>query len=66
MKLNEWHKAKASNNNGSCVEVMETEDGAFLLRDTKDGTDGYAHRFTSAEWRAFLAGVRAGEFDPAE
>lgn len=66
MKRNEWHKASASNNGGSCVEVMETDDDAFLLRDTKDNGTGPVLRFTRAEWRAFLAGVSAGEFNPSE
>lgn len=63
MKLNEWHNS--SNGNGSCVEVMETEHG-FLVRDTKDDESGPVHTFTPDEWRAFLAGVKRGEYDPAE
>jgi hypothetical protein len=31
--------------------------------DTKSGA-GAALRFTPAEWAAFVAGVKAGEFDP--
>jgi hypothetical protein len=33
------------------------------VRDTKDGGHGPVHRYTAAEWRAFVAGVRNGEFD---
>lgn len=62
MRLNEWHKAEANKSNGSCVEVMETEEG-FLVRDTKDGGDGPVLSFTRAEWEMFLAGVRNDEFD---
>lgn len=60
MRLNEWHKAACSNG-GACVEVMETEDG-FQVRDSGDYGTGPVLRFTHAEWAAFLAGVKAGEF----
>ncbi len=45
----------------TCVEVA-FEAGVVAVRDGKD-PDGPALRFTAAEWRAFLAGARAGEFD---
>lgn len=35
---------------------------AVMVRDAKDAA-GPVLRFTRDEWRAFLAGVRAGEFD---
>ena len=62
MKLNEWHKAVASNGGTNCVEVMETEEG-FLVRDTKDRGEGHVLSFTKEEWTAFLEGVDGGEFD---
>jgi Domain of unknown function (DUF397) len=65
MRINEWHKATASNGGTNCVEVMETEEG-FLVRDTKDGGSGPVLSFTHAEWAAFLAGVNHGEFDPVD
>lgn len=65
MRINEWHKAVASNGGTNCVEVMETEDG-FLVRDTKDSGSGPVLSFTHAEWAAFLAGVNNGEFDPMD
>lgn len=46
---------------GSCVEVAALEDGSVALRDTKVGGSPYV--FSSGEWSAFLAGVKAGEFD---
>jgi hypothetical protein len=64
MRINQWHKAEASNGGTNCVEVMETEDG-FLVRDTKDAGSGPVLSFTRAEWGAFLTGVSNGEFDPA-
>jgi hypothetical protein len=33
-----------------------------LIKDTKD-PDGPQLRFDAAEWRAFVSGIRAGEFD---
>ena len=47
---------------GSCVEVGRTDDGAVLVRDTKDRMQ-QALSFTDEEWSAFVAGVKAGEFD---
>ena len=47
---------------GACVEVRLLDDGSIGLRDSKD-TAKAAHVFTSHEWLAFIAGVRAGEFD---
>jgi len=59
-----WRTASFSGNGGgNCVEVGQGADGAILVRDTKDDTNGPVHRYTADEWRAFLAGVRAGEFD---
>ena len=57
-----WRKAEASKPNGNCVEVVETDED-FLVRDGKDGGFGPVLSFTHAEWAAFLAGVKAGEFD---
>ncbi len=36
--------------------------GGAAVRDTKDRSRP-AHRYTTGGWAAFLAGVRAGEFD---
>ena len=44
---------------GNCVGVRSTPDGVEVV-DTKDGA---ALRFTADEWAAFVAGVKAGEFD---
>ena len=49
-------------NFGNCVEVGRTDDGAVLVRDTKDRAQ-QALAFTDEEWAAFVAGVKAGEFD---
>jgi hypothetical protein len=47
---------------GNCVEVGRTPDGVVLVRDTKDRAQD-ALTFTDDEWAAFVAGVKAGEFD---
>jgi len=47
---------------GNCVEVGRTSDGVVLVRDTKDRAQE-ALAFTDEEWAAFVAGVKAGEFD---
>lgn len=57
-----WRKSSFSGNGGECVEVVG-HDGMILVRDTKDHGHGPVQRFTRAEWRAFVAGVRNGEFD---
>jgi Domain of unknown function (DUF397) len=49
-------------NFGNCVEVGRTPDGLVLVRDTKDDARA-ALSFTDEEWAAFVAGVKAGEFD---
>jgi Domain of unknown function (DUF397) len=54
---NTWRKSSFSTNNGACVEV----DGS-RIRDSKD-PHGAVLTFTPDEWRAFIAGVKAGEFD---
>jgi len=47
---------------GACVEVRLLPDGTVGLRDSKDRRKP-AHVFTQPEWRAFVLGVQAHEFD---
>jgi hypothetical protein len=58
-----WRKSSFSNGNGgnNCVEVASLVD-AVAVRDSKN-REGPTLTFTLAEWLAFLAGVRAGEFE---
>jgi Domain of unknown function (DUF397) len=58
----DWRKAKASSAQGNCVEVARNLPGIVAVRDSKD-RQGPALLFTPAEWAAFTAGVRAGEFE---
>ena len=46
---------------GNCVEVGRSADGV-VVRDTKDRVQ-QPLTFTDEEWAAFVAGVKAGEFD---
>jgi hypothetical protein len=57
-----WCKATYSQGSGNCVEVAQLDDGGHAVRDSKD-PHGPALIFTPAEWAAFTAGVRDGEFD---
>jgi hypothetical protein len=56
-----WFKSSRSSGNGACVEVAIVDDGV-AVRDTKDRATGML-QFTHEEWRAFVGGVKAGEFD---
>lgn len=57
-----WKKSTFSGGAQQCVEVAQTRDGGCWLRDSKDRSLP-AHYFTSAEWDAFIKGVKGGQFD---
>lgn len=56
-----WVKATASSSAQDCVE-MRAADGAVEVRDSKH-PHGPVHRFTRAEFAAWLDGAKHGEFD---
>jgi hypothetical protein len=58
-----WTKSKASDSNGSCLEVAKHSNGGRYVRDSKDHGTGPVLFFTEVEWAAFLDGARNGEFD---
>lgn len=57
-----FKKSSYSGDQGDCVEVAPLAGGGRAVRDSKD-RDGGVQFYSAAEWRAFIAGVRAGEFD---
>lgn len=57
-----WHKSSYSAQEGNCVETSVLPDGGRAVRDSKDRSGPMLH-FTAAEWKAFVAGVKGGEFD---
>lgn len=57
-----WRKSSRSQSNGQCVEVADNLPDVVGVRDSKDPT-GAVLAFTPDQWRTFLAGVKAGEFD---
>ena len=58
-----WRTSSFSGGNGnSCVEVAFLGSGSVAVRDTKDRALA-PHRYSAAEWAAFVAGAKASEFD---
>lgn len=59
----DWRKSRHSGSNGgNCVEVAANVPGVVAVRDSK-APGGPELVFTPAEWEAFTAGVKHGEFD---
>jgi hypothetical protein len=58
----EWQKSSRSASQGNCVEIAANLPGVIAVRDSKD-PDGLQLIFTPAQWDAFIAAVRSGEFD---
>jgi Domain of unknown function (DUF397) len=58
-----WRKSSYSNGSGGdCVDVALKLPKVVAVRDSKN-PDGSRLIFSHDEWSAFVAGVRAGEFD---
>ncbi len=57
-----WHKSRHSNPDGSCFEVAVLDGGEVAVRNSRF-PDGPVLVYTPAEVRAFLRGVKDGEFD---
>lgn len=55
-----WHRS-ATCTGSSCVEVSRHPDGV-AVRDSKDPERGYLV-YSREEWAAFVAAIKAGEFD---
>jgi hypothetical protein len=57
-----WIKSSHSYSNGNCVQAARLPGGQIGVRDSKNPR-GPVLVFTPAEWAAFLARARRGEFD---
>jgi hypothetical protein len=60
-----WHiSSRSADSGGSCVEAGPLADGSgrVALRHSK-APDAATIVYTRAEWDAFVAGVKGGEFD---
>ena len=57
-----WRKSAHSNPSGNCVEIAELPDGAIAIRNSRYPA-GPALVCAPAEFAAFLASARDGEFD---
>ena len=55
-----WRTSSYTNNGDACVEVATNLPGVVAVRDSRD-RNGPVLVFTSAQWREFTAGIRAGE-----
>lgn len=61
MDHNTFRRSSFCTDAHGCVEVA-VADGRVVVRDAKQA-DGPELTFDRAEWRAFVAGVKAGEFE---
>jgi len=59
--IDRWVRSSFCVADNDCVEVSRTAAGV-MVRDSKDPR-GALLQFSWPEWRAFAAGVKAGEFD---
>lgn len=57
-----WRKSSRSGGGSNCVEIAMLGSRAVAVRDSKNPT-GSVLLFTSAQWAAFLHGVRGGDFE---
>ncbi|MFB8205382.1 DUF397 domain-containing protein [Kitasatospora purpeofusca] len=57
-----WRKSSFSGETGACIEVADGLPCVLPVRDSKDPA-GPSLVFSADAWSAFVAGVRAGEFD---
>lgn len=57
-----WRKSSHSNGATNCVEVAQFADGSVGVRHSRH-PDGAMIVYSRTEWTAFLAGVKAEEFE---
>jgi hypothetical protein len=56
----DWQISSRCNAHGACVEVARLAAGDIGVRDGKDQS-GPVLRLTAAQWRGFVASLRAGQ-----
>ncbi|MFD8970170.1 DUF397 domain-containing protein [Streptomyces sp. NPDC059568] len=61
MATNYWQKSSYSGTAGNCIDVAAADDGTIKLRES-DSPDTIVTT-TPEKLRAFILGVKAGEFD---
>lgn len=61
--VGEFRRSSFSAKGGNCVEVCLVQGAGVVVRHSR--LQGPQLAFTRDEWLAFLAGAKAGEFDPA-
>lgn len=59
-----WRKSSHSGDGQECVEIGVLPDRRVAVRDSKHPDDAVLI-YTRAEWSAFIAGAKAGEFELA-
>ena len=57
-----WRKSSYSEGAAECVETAVLPDRRVAVRDSKQ-PEGAILLYAPGEWRAFVAGAKAGEFD---
>jgi hypothetical protein len=57
-----WRKSSFSFWNGNCLEIGRIRPDRIGVRDAKDKGRGPVLVFTDAEWNAFIAGAKEGQF----
>ena len=57
-----WRKSSHSSDGGECVETAVLPDHWVAVRDSKHPDEAILI-YMPVEWRAFIAGAKAGEFD---
>ena len=62
MSDQEWQTSSFSMGAGNCLQVRRAVSGIVVVRNSRD-PEGSMVSFTPAEWDAFIAGAKAGEFD---
>ncbi|WP_433276619.1 DUF397 domain-containing protein [Pseudonocardia xinjiangensis] len=57
------YKTSSFSGGGSCVEVGQTAQGGLVIVRHSLRPNAASLKFSAHEWAAFVAGVKAGEFD---